>query len=453
MFEHSRCYHGSIIWAYRALHDIPVIGGFLCFFNSVMTVISMGSDIPIYVSLMSWYVNQFVTSNFGGLSMTFWTLYLLKLVFIAIGGICAILNVKSLGNLSILCSLVIMAPFIVGFVFSAPNIDISTWTDTTVYNDDDEPQWGVFLSMMLWVSSGWDTVGSFMAELEFDKSRIFGTFAAAMILVYLSYTLPILGALTEPCDEHCWDDGYLYTAYDRILPNLGIFIIIAGFVCNFTIYIGEMAVQSRQLWALSQPMVILLPNGQMFTQGHGGILYDDEMNAIGNNEFAEMERDLLKEHRVRPRQIRVGILPQWLCGTIWNKTGAPVRGVALQSLVSAGMVLLDFETLVQGMALVSAVAWFLEFSAFIVLRYTEPDAPRPFKVLGGLWLAWLITIDKMLLIGSLVIIIIYQSPSYLYLLCVVVVGNLIWYALYRRCQIEPVVQNPRIVNNLPFLNS
>ena len=430
-------YHGYIIWVYRAFGDIKYIGNFIGFYNSIGEIISMGSDIPIYTILMSFYFEQFIKTyiNSNIFSFTFWTSYLFKLFMIIIGAIFNIFNITTLGNSTILFSFIILLPFIIGFIYSIPNINIEQqWFNSNnnkPYNDNNQYQFGLFFSTLLWLHNGWDSVGGLTAELRFKKSKIFASFIGGIILDYLSYTIPVLAALTVKCnndnDNDCWNDGYLYTAYNKIIPFLGIFVVISGFISNFSIYIGELAVQARTFWALSQPYVILLENGKMYIQSYNNKYYDDEMNIIQN--WNQIQQQIYKENRQKIKKIQIGMFPQ-LCGMIWKRTGSPIGGVILQSIISAILIFFDFETLLQGTILINGITWALEFFSFIILRYKEPNTYRPFKVSGGLFIAWLITIDKTILIIILIFSIIYESPQYLYALAGNIIFVILWYFLY-----------------------
>eukprot|EP00484_Ammonia_sp_Unknown_P008550 CAMPEP_0197073864 /NCGR_PEP_ID=MMETSP1384-20130603/210822_1 /TAXON_ID=29189 /ORGANISM="Ammonia sp." /LENGTH=559 /DNA_ID=CAMNT_0042512705 /DNA_START=31 /DNA_END=1708 /DNA_ORIENTATION=- len=465
-------YHGYIIWVYRAFGDVKYVGNFIGFFNSIAEIFAMGTDIPIYPVIMSYYFEQLIKTHFTSFSFTFWTAYTFKVCMILLGAIFNIFNIKIIGNSTIIFSVIIVLPFLIGFVYSVQNTDVSTWLSVKPYNDSNEMQWGVFISSLLWLNNGWDSVGSLTAELNFPRSRIFCSFLMAIIFVYISYTVSILGALTVPCDDKhtaCWDDGYLYTAYDKMSVLLGLFIVIAGFMANFSMYMAELSVQARLLWSLCQPAVVLLDDGTMYVQTHENKYVDDDMyiidfeklQMIGNDtndascrikqsesafchtlcqpavvllddgtmyvqthenkyvdddmyiidfEKLQMHWQRHKRRKLSYQTIRIGILPHWLGGTLWSKTGAPVRGVILQSAVSAVLILFDFSTLLQGTVLINAITWCLEFLSFIMLRYKEPNTRRPYKVPGGMCVAWLITLDKLILVGFVMFLIIYDTP-------------------------------------------
>ena len=66
----------------------------------------------------------------------------------------------------------------------------------------------------------------------------------------------------------------------------------------------------------------------MYVESNDGHIHDEDMNVVemGSAQMEEIRED-------GTRRIAIGMLPQWLCGTIWERTGAPVRGVILQSAI------------------------------------------------------------------------------------------------------------------------
>src|SRR5215813_5283882 len=65
--------------------------------------------------------------------------------------------------------------------------------------------------------------------------------------------------------------------------------------------------------------------------------------------------------------------------------------------------LLNFARLVTLDILLYGASLFLEFAALAVLRFREPELPRPFRVPGGMFGAIAIGIPPMLLLGFSVI--------------------------------------------------
>jgi amino acid transporter len=68
-----------------------------------------------------------------------------------------------------------------------------------------------------------------------------------------------------------------------------------------------------------------------------------------------------------------------------NRHNAPWVSIVVLATGWALCLGLGFERLVMLDILIYGASLTLEFVALVVLRVTEPDLPRPFKVPGGLW--------------------------------------------------------------------
>eukprot|EP00484_Ammonia_sp_Unknown_P029189 CAMPEP_0197026550 /NCGR_PEP_ID=MMETSP1384-20130603/6610_1 /TAXON_ID=29189 /ORGANISM="Ammonia sp." /LENGTH=546 /DNA_ID=CAMNT_0042455235 /DNA_START=64 /DNA_END=1704 /DNA_ORIENTATION=- len=413
-------HHGYIIWVFRGFEK-DRFGHFLGFYNAIGCIVGMAKDIPIYIMLMLYYFKKLLFDDFN-FEMSWFEEYCLSLFLILLGMMINIANITTLGNSAIIWMCIILLPFLIGFLYSLPQTDFNAWIDTTPQNEHKEYQFGLWLSTLLWLHTGWDSTGCLSAEIGFPKKKFFNAFVVAMVMDYVGYTIPLLGALTVQCTERCWDAGYLYTAYHAILPGLGLAVAFSGLIANFAIYNAEIAVQARAFWALSQPFCLLTKSGKMYVESHDGTLYDDNMEI--------MDRDRIEKDGLR--RIVIAMLPRWLCGTIWTRTGAPVRGVLFQSALCCVLILFDFEFLLQATVLINCVTWCVELCSFLRLRYTEPETERPYKVPGGMFVAWLITLVKVTLVLVLFILVLRDHPIYILITIGFLIFTLIYYWFYLR---------------------
>ena len=191
--------------------------------------------------------------------------------------------------------------------------------------------------------------------------------------------------------------------------------------------------QARSFWALCQPLVLLTESGKMYIESHDGILYDDDMNIVEINQIKNEEI-----YSDKSRRIAIGMLPKWLCGTTWQRTGAPVRGVILQSVICSVLILFDFQFLLQASVLINCITWCAELCSFLRLRYSEPDTRRPYMVPGGLKVAWLITVDKLVMVTVLFILVIRDNPYYVLITIGFLLLSMVYYWCYRKHHISSV---------------
>jgi amino acid transporter len=97
-----------------------------------------------------------------------------------------------------------------------------------------------------------------------------------------------------------------------------------------------------------------------------------------------------------------GLLPK-VFGKLNKKSKAPWVAIVVLACFWMPCLLLGFERLVTLDILLYGASLLLEFVALAVLRFTEPDLKRPFRVPGGLFGAIAIGIPPMLLLGFSVI--------------------------------------------------
>ncbi len=93
-----------------------------------------------------------------------------------------------------------------------------------------------------------------------------------------------------------------------------------------------------------------------------------------------------------------GMLPSAFA-RVTRRTGVPWVSVVVLATAWALCLGLGFERLVTIDILIYGSSLLLEFAALVVLRFTRPDLPRPFKVPGGKLGAVLLGLCPMLLLG------------------------------------------------------
>jgi len=217
-------------------------------------------------------------------------------------------------------------------------------------------------------------------------------FISANILDYVGYTLPLIGAFTVATRHNDWANGDLIHMYRQVMGGgsgtlwIGIMIVVGAWASSFGLYVVEMSAQARTIWACAQPFIVIDDTtGKIFIPG------EVELEDPDDGETA-----LPPPQERNDRYMRVGILPTWT-GKIWKRTNVPWVGVLIQTIVSLLAVFVGFDFLVECSSFFSCFTFLFEFGAFLLLRYKEPNAPRPFKG-GGIKTAWLITICKYMLV-------------------------------------------------------
>jgi amino acid transporter len=93
-----------------------------------------------------------------------------------------------------------------------------------------------------------------------------------------------------------------------------------------------------------------------------------------------------------------GLLPRAVA-RLHPRTGAPWVAVIACAIAWTACLRLGFERLIRLDVMLYGLSLALEFVALAVLRMREPSLPRPFRVPGGTWVAWLLGAPPMVLLA------------------------------------------------------
>ena len=164
----------------------------------------------------------------------------------------------------------------------------------------------------------------------------------ALILGVILYLLPLLTALTSAeARDSAWGDGFLVAAMDMAVPGAFWMLIFIGIVSQFGLYYSSLVCYSRIVWGLAE----------------------------------------------------LGWLPAFFA-KLGARNGTPINATLAQSAALVPLMFFDFSYLQRLEFTLACIAYCLTFTAFLRLRYNEPNARRPYTVPGGLPIAWLITATK-----------------------------------------------------------
>eukprot|EP00742_Colponemidia_sp_Colp-10_P020191 GILJ01023503.1.p1 GENE.GILJ01023503.1~~GILJ01023503.1.p1 ORF type:complete len:252 (+),score=11.80 GILJ01023503.1:570-1325(+) len=165
------------------------------------------------------------------------------------------------------------------------------------------------------------------------------------------YLMPLLAALTSKvAREKPWSDGFLVDALDLALPNSFWVVICIAIVSQFGLFYSSLVCYSRIVWGLAE----------------------------------------------------VGWLPEILC-KLHPSLGTPLAATLAQSAALIPLMFIDFSYLQRLEFTLAAVSYCLTFTAYLRLRYTEPNANRPYTVPGGMPVAWLITATKVVVMVTVAV--------------------------------------------------
>jgi amino acid transporter len=295
--------------------------------------ISGATDNAIYPSLFLKYFASYIHSE------DFFSTDLVRFTFtVGLTIVLSVINYSGLhivGNLSIVISIISMSPFLIMVILSIPNIEPRRWmvmpmqdvpTDddgvglitTPLFND---VHWRPLLNNLFWNLNSFDVGASFAGEVR-DPEQVFPrAMFLSIVLVVLSYILPLLAALgAMDSSQVDWDAGYLTTASVAIGGTwLGAYTVLASAISNIALFEAEMSGDAYQLMGMADR----------------------------------------------------GLIPKWFAKR--SRFDTPVNGIFVGTLVIIFMSVADFNELVEMLNFAYSFSYLLEFAAFIKLRITDSD--------------------------------------------------------------------------------
>jgi amino acid transporter len=316
------------------------LGNFWGFQEAWLSLVASIFDMAIYPTLFVAYLTRMFPWFQQG--------YRGWMVGLAVVIACAILNmagVKAVSTTSLwlffalsapFMAIVMLAPFKLGALANA----VTKPTTSTV-----DILGGLLICM--WNYMGWDNASTIATEVERPQRTYPRAMMVAVGIVALSYVLPFAAMWMTGLAPTAWETGS-WADIAGLLggPLLRIGVVVGGMISAFGMFNALVMSYSRLPLAMAQ---------------------DGMLPSI----FGKLQR--------RSRAPWVAILA---CAIGW----ALCLGLGFARLVTLDILLYGFSLM-------------LEFAALAVLRFREPNLPRPFRVPGGLFGAIAVGIPPMLLLG------------------------------------------------------
>jgi amino acid transporter len=237
-------------------------------------------------------------------------------------------------------AIVLLAPFKIGALAHA----VTQPTTSTV-----DILGGLLICM--WNYMGWDNASTIATEVEKPQRTYPRAMLVAVAIVAASYILPFLAMWMTGLKATAWETGS-WADIAGLLggPLLRVGVVLGGMISAFGMFNALVMSYSRLPLAMAQD----------------------------------------------------GMLPA-VFGKLQKKSRAPWVAILALAIGWAMCLGLGFARLVTLDILLYGASLFLEFVALAVLRFREPNLPRPFRVPGGLVGAIAIGIPPVLLLGFSVI--------------------------------------------------
>jgi amino acid transporter len=207
------------------------------------------------------------------------------------------------------------------------------------------------LLICMWNYMGWDNASTIATEVERPQRTYPRAMLAAVVIVAVSYILPVAAMWMTGLSASAWETGF-WADIAGLLggPLLRVGLALGGMISGFGMFNALVMSYSRLPLAMAQD----------------------------------------------------GMLPR-VFGKLHPRSRAPWVAILVCALGWAMCLGLGFERLVTIDILLYGASLSLEFIALIVLRFREPNLPRPFRVPGGMFGAFAVGVTPMLLLGFSVV--------------------------------------------------
>ena len=325
---------GYYAWVRRAM------GNFWGFQEAWLSLVASIFDMAIYPTLFVLYLNRlfpwFAEGHRG------------VMVALAVVIVCALLNiagVRVVSTTSLWLFFALSAPFILIVAITPFKVGALAHAVTTPTTSTIDILGGLLICM--WNYMGWDNASTIATEVERPQRTYPRAMLAAVVIVALSYIVPVAAMWMTGLSSSAWETGSWADIAGMLGgPLLRVGLALGGMISGFGMFNALVMSYSRLPLAMAQDG--MLP--KVFGKLHP-----------------------------RSRAPWVTIL---VCATGW----AMCLGLGFERLII-------IDILLYGASLS------LEFVALIVLRIREPELPRPFRVPGGMFGAVAVGIAPMLLLG------------------------------------------------------
>jgi amino acid transporter len=329
---------GFYAWVRRAMGDL---WGFQ---EAWLSLVASIFDMAIYPTLFVLYLSRlfpwFAVNNRG------------VMVGLAVVVVCAALNIAGIrvvATTSVWLFFLLSAPFVAIVVLAPFKYGALANAVTTPTTSHIDIIGGLLIAM--WNYMGWDNASTIAAEVKQPQRTYPRAMMAAVVLVSLTYVLPVAAMSMTKLSPSAWETGS-WAEVAGLLggPLLRIALVLGGMMSAFGMFNALVMSYSRLPLAMAQD----------------------------------------------------GMLPAVFM-KVTRRTGAPWVAILVLATGWAMCLGLGFERLVTIDILLYGSSLALEFIALIVLRIKEPNLPRPFKVPGGLFGAVFVGIFPTLLLGFSVV--------------------------------------------------
>ena len=308
---------GFYIWVRRGM------GRFWGYQETWLTLAGSVFEMALYPNLCVAYASRF----FPGLQTGHRGLFL-GFVMIALCTAWNILGARSVGEGSVWLNIALLAPFVALIILALGMGRGGVPVSVPLRQVD--LLGGVLIAM--WNYMGWDNLSTIAGEVEAPQRTYSRAMFGAVLLVIVSYVLPVAAVARTGIDPNSWTSGG-WTDVARVIggETLAIAIALAGII-------GAIGSFSALMLSFTRLPLVMAEDGYL--------------------------------PRIVTRQN--------------SRTGAPWVAILACAVLWAVCYPLGFEKNLVLDVLLTGLSILLEFWALVALRIREPELARPFRVPGGI---------------------------------------------------------------------
>jgi amino acid transporter len=310
---------GFYIWVRRGM------GRFWGFQETWLSLAGCVFEMALYPNLCVDYIGQFAPGLVAGHRGM-----ILGFAMIVICTVWNLLGTRSVGEGSVWMNVALLAPFVALTVIALGSGRFTAGDSAATPLRHADLLGGVLIAM--WNYMGWDNLSTIAGEVERPQSAYSRAMFGAVLLVVVSYILPVGAVAHAGVDPNRWTAGG-WVDIGKIVggETLAVAIAVAGVI-----------------------------------------------GAIGS--FGAL---MLSFTRLPAVMAEDGYLPR-VFGRRSARTGAPWVAIVACAILWAACFPLGFEKSLILDVLLTGLSIMLEFWALVALRVREPDLARPFRVPGGM---------------------------------------------------------------------
>jgi len=255
------------------------------------------------------------------------------------------------GTASVVFMIAVISPFALLVVWGVPDVNPNVWLEGPAGGCVgfsaciQAVQWRSFVAVLLWNTSGYDDAAATAEEVAEPAHVYPRSLFLAVLVVSLSYLLPVMVGVGISPDIAAWDDGH---------------------------FADVVAVLGHQAFS-----TFLAVGGTMSGLG--------QLNAL----LCSSARELVA-------MVDDGLLPQVLAWMHPQRKTPWVATLGFAAVTCACMTL-SFDELVAATVFFDTISFSFQFISLAVLKYTEPEQERPFCVPGGVLGAIIIAVPPVAL--------------------------------------------------------